>query len=97
MAPDEFEVRVAYSPGPRQVDERALRAQAGQSVADVLQASGLLTAHALGPMETLVVGVWMKTKSLDTPVRANDRIEVYRPLLVDPKEARRQRYRKQGK
>ena len=35
-------------------------------------------------------------RPLDHPIREGDRVEVYRPLRVDPKEARRQRYRKTG-
>jgi putative ubiquitin-RnfH superfamily antitoxin RatB of RatAB toxin-antitoxin module len=39
--------------------------------------------------------VWGRVQPADTPLRDRDRVEVYRPLLVDPKEARRQRYKKQ--
>ena len=42
------------------------------------------------------IGVWGRLRPLDTPLRARDRIEVYRPLTVDPKEARRQRYKDRG-
>ena len=37
------------------------------------------------------VGIFGKLKTPDTLVRAHDRIEIYRPLLTDPKEARRTR------
>jgi putative ubiquitin-RnfH superfamily antitoxin RatB of RatAB toxin-antitoxin module len=40
----------------------------------------------------LAVGVWGRSKALTTILREGDRLEVYRPLTVDPKEARRQRY-----
>jgi putative ubiquitin-RnfH superfamily antitoxin RatB of RatAB toxin-antitoxin module len=39
------------------------------------------------------VGIWGKRVSPDTTVRAGDRVELYRPLEVDPREARRQRAR----
>ena len=42
------------------------------------------------------VGVWGRRVPLDHPLRDQDRVEVYRPLLVDPKVARRQRFVKQG-
>jgi putative ubiquitin-RnfH superfamily antitoxin RatB of RatAB toxin-antitoxin module len=49
----------------------------------------------------LSVGVWGALRGLDHPLRDRDRVEVYRPLKVDPKEARRLRYRshreKQGR
>lgn len=88
-------VQVAYSPAPRQVDSVVLKLPAGSTVADALRASGLLQRHGLALDAGLSVGVWMKVRPLDTPLREADRVEIYRPLQVDPKEARRQRYRKQ--
>jgi uncharacterized protein len=41
------------------------------------------------------VGVFNKVGQLDDPVRNGDRVEIYRPLLVEPKEARRRRAKKQ--
>jgi putative ubiquitin-RnfH superfamily antitoxin RatB of RatAB toxin-antitoxin module len=41
--------------------------------------------------------VWCRICPADTLLRARDRVEVYRPLTVDPKEARRLRYRKRGR
>lgn len=88
-------VQVAYSPGPRQVDQVGLRLPAGSTVADALRASGLLERHGLSLGPGLAVGVWTKARPLDTPLRDADRVEIYRGLQVDPKEARRQRYRRQ--
>ena len=85
-------VQVSYSPAPRQVDCVRLELPAGSTVADALRACGLLERHALPLDGSVAVGVWTK---LNTPLRANDRVEIYRSLQVDPKEARRQRYRKQ--
>jgi putative ubiquitin-RnfH superfamily antitoxin RatB of RatAB toxin-antitoxin module len=87
-------VRVSYSPAPRQVDSVDLCLPPGSTVADAVRASGLVERHGLAP-DAFTVGVWMKPKPLDTVLRQSDRIEIYRGLLVDPKEARRQRYRKQ--
>lgn len=42
------------------------------------------------------VGIWGRVRPLETPLRERDRIEVYRPLTVDPMEARRLRYAKRG-
>lgn len=53
-------------------------------------------AAMLPQLETLKIGVWGRTKPLETVLRDRDRIEVYRPLTVDPKEARRLRYRASG-
>ncbi|WP_420871035.1 RnfH family protein [Herbaspirillum rubrisubalbicans] len=37
------------------------------------------------------VGIFGKVKTLETPVRERDRIEIYRPLIADPKQSRRRR------
>ena len=90
-----MKVQVSYSPAPRQVDKIQLELPPGSRVADALRLSGLLERHGLGAADALNVGIWGKARPLDTPVREADRIEIYRGLKVDPKEARRQRYRKQ--
>ncbi len=99
MAPAEqrpvIDVLVCFSPQPREVEEVALQLPPGTTVAQAVEASGLLAKHGLALDEHLAVGVWMKLKPLDTVLRQDDRVEIYRPLKVDPKEARRQRYRKQ--
>jgi putative ubiquitin-RnfH superfamily antitoxin RatB of RatAB toxin-antitoxin module len=88
-------VVVAYSPAPRQVDLAELALPEGATVRDAIAASGLLARHPAIDMAAQKVGVWGKVRALDAPLRDGDRVEVYRPLKVDPKEARRQRYRKQ--
>ena len=42
-------------------------------------------------------GVWGHLASLSHPLKDGDRLEIYRPLLVDPKLARKQRFKRQGK
>jgi len=86
-------VEVIYCPQPGQVDTVRLPLPAGASVTDALQASGLLARHGLA-LQTLTAGVWSRVKPLDTVLRDNDRVEIYRPLTVDPKEARRLRYKR---
>jgi putative ubiquitin-RnfH superfamily antitoxin RatB of RatAB toxin-antitoxin module len=91
-APDDLlSVEVASSPGPRQVSVVALRLARGATVADALRASG----HATDD-EALAIGIWGRKTALDTVLREGDRVECYRPLKVDPKEARRVRYRAHG-
>lgn len=86
-------VAVAFSPEPRRVELVRLCLHAGATVGDALHASGLLQRHPEIDLGLHKVGVWGKLRSLDTLLRDRDRVEVYRPLQVDPKEARRQRYR----
>ncbi|HEX5684713.1 MAG TPA: RnfH family protein [Ideonella sp.] len=90
-----LKVQVSYSPAPREVDTVHLQLPLGSTVADALRASGLLARYGLALDEQLSVGVWTKTRPLDSVLREADRVEIYRGLKVDPKEARRQRYRKQ--
>jgi len=87
-------VEVAYSPAPRQVQTVALELPSGATLADALRASGLLERHAL-LLDTLRCGVWGRVQSLDCLLRDGDRVEAYRALTVDPKEARRLRYKRQ--
>jgi uncharacterized protein len=86
-------VEVVYCPAPGVVDAVSLRLHTGATVADALQASGVLVRHALAA-EGLRVGVWCKACDPALPLRDHDRVEVYRPLTVDPKEARRLRYKR---
>lgn len=92
MARAELQVEVVYCPRPGVTDLQALRLAPGATVADALQASGVLARHGL-QLPGLRVGVWGKVRELQTPLRERDRVEVYRPLTVDPKQARRQRYK----
>ena len=48
------------------------------------------------PLDQFRIGIWGRVRPLETPLRERDRIEVYRPLTVDPMEARRLRYAKRG-
>lgn len=103
MAPAEtvaaLRVEVVYCPAPGQVDQTSLALPAGSRVADALRDSGVLARHpewAAGGAEPRV-GVWCHVVPTDTPLRDLDRVELYRPLKVDPKEARRLRYRRRAR
>lgn len=94
MAPGEMlRVDVVYCPRPGVDDLTTLDLPAGSTLADALQASGVLRRHGLEG-QTLRTGIWCKVKPPETPLRDRDRVELYRPLTVDPKEARRQRYKR---
>ena len=57
---------------------------------DAIEASGLCSRHALDAA-ALKAGIWGRVQPPQTPLRDQDRVELYRPLRVDPKEARRRR------
>lgn len=93
MAPADLRIEVVYCAAPGAVEHHGLRLPPGATVADALQASGLqLRAQAAD--EPLTMGVWGRVCNGGTALRDRDRVEVYRGLQVDPKEARRLRYQK---
>ena len=88
-------VVVACCPAPHQVDQVQISLPADATVGEALRASGLLSRHPEIDLAQHRLGVWGKLRGAGDALRDGDRVEVYRPLTVDPKEARRQRYRKQ--
>jgi putative ubiquitin-RnfH superfamily antitoxin RatB of RatAB toxin-antitoxin module len=86
-------VEVAFSPRAGEVEVVALQLPQGATLADALRASGLLQKHHLDEA-ALRAGIWCKPKEPTALLRDRDRVEIYRPLRVDPKEARRQRYKR---
>ena len=82
-------VEVAYAEPARQFLRR-LQLPADATVADAIAASGF-THEFLIDSATLVAGVWSKTVARDARLRDGDRVELYRPLKADPKDARRRR------
>jgi putative ubiquitin-RnfH superfamily antitoxin RatB of RatAB toxin-antitoxin module len=93
--PSAITVEVVYcpTPGPGDCDRVTVCLPAGATVSQALTASGVLQRNGL-EIEGLRVGVWTKQRPLDTVLVERDRVEIYRPLRVDPKEARRQRYQR---
>jgi uncharacterized protein len=89
-------VEVVYSAAARQVDGVALVLPSANSARDALCASGLLERHGL-LIDAVRCGVWGRRCDLAHVLRDGDRVEIYRALTVDPKEARRLRYKGQPK
>lgn len=83
-------VIVMHSPAPREVREQVLQLAEGATVADALRACGL------EPAEGESVGVWGRKAEPTQLLRDRDRVEIARPLRVDPKLARRERFQRQG-
>jgi len=90
--PDDLSVEVVLATPERQV-LLTVNVEAGASVADVIASSGLESKFSDLAVADLAVGIWGKRVSRDSAVNAGDRVELYRPLVVDPREARRQRAR----
>ncbi|MBB1073616.1 RnfH family protein [Rhodoferax sp. 4810] len=91
-----MQVWVVYAPQARQVEEIALDLPEASRVIDALRHSGLLKRFPEIDTPDVLVGIWGRQVSLKQALREFDRVEIYRPLRVDPKVARRERFVKQG-
>ena len=87
---------VVYSPAPRQVRQWSLSLPAGATVLEALAASGIRKDFPALDISVTGVGVWGREAAAGRLLHDGDRIEVYRLLRVDPKVARRERFRSQG-
>lgn len=92
-----IEVTLSCSPAAREVFEQVLQLAPGTTLVDAVQASGLASRfpdldwrHAMTP------GIWGRAAEWDQALKDGDRIELCRPLKVDPKVARRERFQRQG-
>jgi hypothetical protein len=91
-----WRVEVAYATPLRQeVIEVVIRP--GASIEQVIRESGLLERFPEIDLARSRVGIFGEIASLRDPVRDGDRVEIYRPLLADPKEARRRRAERRAK
>ena len=90
VADELIEVEVAYARPDQQVI-LTVRVPAGATIEDALRRSGLLERFAEIDLAVNKVGVFGKASRLDAGLEPGDRVEVYRPLIADPKEARKQR------
>ena len=83
-------VQVVYAlPGSQRI--YAVNLPDGATVSDAINASGVLADHPALDLGAHRLGVFGKVAAADRPVRDGDRVEIYRPLTADPKEARRKR------
>ncbi|MBC7435173.1 MAG: RnfH family protein [Bdellovibrionales bacterium] len=91
-----IKVTVVWSPGPREVHQKSLLLDEGATAAQALAASGFTLQFPELAAQALSVGVWGRKAQPAQALRDMDRLEIYRPLIVDPKVARRARFQKQG-
>lgn len=85
-----IQVEVVYAIRERQ-ELVALKVEAGSTVADAIELSGLAERFEGFAVNPDTVGIFSRKVSLEQLLRDGDRVEIYRPLLADPKESRRQR------
>jgi putative ubiquitin-RnfH superfamily antitoxin RatB of RatAB toxin-antitoxin module len=70
--------------------------RAGATIAEAIHDSGIAVELNDVDLESCKVGIYGKIKAMETSLRDGDRIEIYRPLLADPKETRRRRAQKKN-
>lgn len=92
---ERFVVRVCYATAASEV-WRDVEVEQGATIEQAIRSSGMLEAVPGIDLATQPVGIYAKKKPLDTVLREHDRIEIYRPLVADPKETRRLRARKRS-
>jgi hypothetical protein len=63
----------------------------GRTVIDAVRASGMLERHPEIDLRRVRLGIYGKVVAASAPLAHGDRVEIYRPLAMDPKEARRRR------
>ncbi len=89
IAADMLSVEVVFSAQAGQAQEWAVRLPPGACLLDALRAVGLEAS-------AWPAGIWGRRAERSQLLRDGDRVELYRPLLVDPKVARRERFARQG-
>jgi putative ubiquitin-RnfH superfamily antitoxin RatB of RatAB toxin-antitoxin module len=89
----ELRIQVCYAkPGVQLLHDMLV--PAGATVHDAIRQSDVLQRAPEIDLAVCRIGIYGKLKSLDTVLRDRDRVEIYRPLIADPKESRRQRAEK---
>jgi uncharacterized protein len=90
-----IDVEVVFSPQPRVVERVLLALPAGATLQQAVQCSGLLARFAAAGPAGLSFSVWGRAQPQDHVLREGDRVEICRPLTVDPMQARRLRHQRQ--
>lgn len=85
-----LQIQVCYARPDKQelVD---LKLPEGATLQQALEQSGLLQKHPEIDLKKNKFGIFAKLSKLDAVLRDKDRVEIYRPLIADPKEVRKQR------
>ena len=87
---NEIQVEVAFALPHKQVIMQ-VKVATGSTIGEAIQRSGILEKFHEIRLTEFKVGIFSKLTKLETVLRDKDRVEIYRPLIADPKEVRRQR------
>ncbi len=88
--PERIRVEVVYARPDQQALE-TIELEFGATLREAIERSGLLQRFPEIDLDANRVGRWNRAAELGDALRDGDRVEIYRPLLVDPKEMRRKR------
>lgn len=83
-------VEVAYARADQQLIVQ-IHVGRGTTVERAIQDSGILEHFPEIDLSANKVGIFSKLARLDQPLRDGDRVEIYRPLIADPKQVRKER------
>lgn len=87
---ESLHLEVCYA-RPEKQELVSITLPAGATLQQGVEASGLLSKYPEIDLKKNKFGIYARLAKLDTPLRDKDRIEIYRPLIADPKEVRKQR------
>ena len=82
-------VEVAYALPDKQ-SLISLEVEEGTTIKEAIKASGVLDTYNQIDLTRDKVGIFSKFATLDTVLREKDRVEIYRPLIADPKKVRKE-------
>ncbi len=88
----QIRVEVVHALSTRQVALTVILPE-GATVRDAIEASGIATLVGLEAIDLERVGIWNRVVTADAMLADGDRVELHRPLIADPKDARRRRAR----
>lgn len=83
-------IEVAYAL-PNEQTLLAFEVEQDTTIKEAIMHSGILEKYPVIDVENVKVGIFGKLKKMSDKVREKDRIEIYRPLIADPKEVRKKR------
>lgn len=90
MSTESIRIEVVYALAERQ-EIVPLTLPAGTTVQQAIEQSGLLAKYPEIDLQKNKLGIFAKLSKPDTVLRDRDRVEIYRPLIADPKAVRKQR------
>ena len=91
MSTDDLEVTVCYASSTTTIWYKTCQLPRGACVRDAIEASGFEREFPAVNWVEAGIGIFASRCEIDTPLNDQDRLEIYRPLVFDPKESRRRR------